>query len=82
MVNIDKLKGKIVENRMCVQDLGDAIGTNSSTVYRKIKKNGGDFTVREIDAIAELLKLTESEVVTIFFSQFVARNAKQGGELG
>ena len=72
MVNINKLKGKIVERGMSMEALADLTGLSRATLYRKINANGEDFTIREADSIAHALELTYEEVNAIFFSQFVA----------
>lgn len=72
MVNVNKLKGKIVENGFNIDELADKVGINRSTLYRKISDNGESFLIKEADAIAKSLKLTGKEVMEIFFSQFVA----------
>lgn len=72
MVNINKLKGKIVERGMSMETLADLTGLSRATLYRKINANGEDFTIREADSIAHALELTYEEVNAIFFSQFVA----------
>lgn len=72
MVNINKLKGKIVENGLTVEKLADVVGIDRSTLYRKISNRGESFTIKEADLIARALKLTGAEVNAIFFSQYVA----------
>lgn len=72
MVNIRKLKGKIVECDMNVEELADKIGMDKSTLYRKLNTNGENFTIKEADLISKMLNLTYSEVNAIFFSQFIA----------
>lgn len=72
MVNINKLKGKIVENGLTTEKLADNIGINRSTLYRKMNSNGENFTIKEASLIAKTLNLTLEETNAIFFSQFVA----------
>lgn len=72
MVNVDKLKGKIVENRMSVDELAKKLEIHTSTLYRKLSKNGDELTIREIDIIANELNLSLKEINEIFFSQYVA----------
>lgn len=72
MVNIDKLKGKIVECRLTIESLANKIGMNPSTLYRKINNGGLPFTIGEADNIASVLNLTADEVNAIFFAQYVA----------
>lgn len=72
MVNVNKLKGKIVEKELTIEKLADSIGLDRSTLYRKLCKNGESFSIREADAIASVLKLSLNEASAIFFSQYVA----------
>lgn len=72
MVNINKLKGKIVENGLTIEKLADNIGIDRSTLYRKINNNGETFTIKEADLILNALNLTAEEAKAIFFSQLVA----------
>ena len=72
MVNLNKLKGRIVERGMNVSDLSALIGIDKATFYRKMNSEGKNFTIEEADSIARELKLNCDEVNSIFFSQFVA----------
>lgn len=72
MVNVNKLRGKIVECGLNVEKLAELIGIDKSTFYRKLMNDGETFTIGEADAIARELGLTGEEVNAIFFSQFVA----------
>ena len=72
MVNINKLKGKIVERELTVEKLADILGMDKSTLYRKISSNGDSISIKEADAISKALSLSLDEVNAIFFSQFVA----------
>jgi len=72
MTNMDKLRGKLVENRVTVDELADRMGVTRSTVYRKMSTNGDSFTVGEANKIVEILHLTSEEAVAIFFAQEVA----------
>ncbi len=72
MVNINKLKGKIVECGINVSELAAAIGVDRATIYRKMSSEGENFTIKEADLIAKKLNLNCDEVNAIFFSQYVA----------
>lgn len=72
MVNINKLKGKIVERGLNISELATIIGIDRATFYRKMNTEGKNFTIEEADSIAKELHLTCEEVNSIFFSQFVA----------
>lgn len=72
MVNVNKLKGKMVENGLNVSELAALIGIDKATFYRKLNADGENFTIKEADLIADKLSLDRDEVNAIFFSQFVA----------
>lgn len=72
MVNVNKLKGKVVENGMNITELADKVNIDKATMYRKLNVNGESFTIKEADLIAKVLKLTLEEINSIFFSQYVA----------
>ena len=80
MVNVNKLKGKIVENGLNVSELAALIGVDKATFYRKLSANGKNFTIKEADLIAEKLCLNRDEVNSIFFSQFCRINETEGGK--
>ena len=67
MVKINKLKGKMVENELTQQNLAKAAGISLSTIYKRFKEHGESFTVIEVNAIAKALKLTDEELLEIFF---------------
>lgn len=72
MVNINKLKGKIVENGLTIRGLAASIGIDPSTLYRKIGDGGETFTIGEVKKIAEVLSLSADEATNIFFDRYVA----------
>lgn len=71
-VNVNKLKGKIVEQGMSVSTLAEAIGVDRATLYRKMSNNGETMLVKDANNIVSALGLSADEAVAIFFSQFVA----------
>lgn len=72
MVNVDKLRGKIVEKRMTIGQLAPMVGIDKSTFYRKLNEDGKTFTIKEVELIVKKLKLTKDEAIEIFFNQGVA----------
>ncbi len=72
MVNVDKLRGKIVEKRTTIGQLAPKIGIDKSTFYRKLNEEGKTFTIKEVELIVKKLKLTKDEAIEIFFNQGVA----------
>ncbi|MHC1718573.1 MAG: XRE family transcriptional regulator [Acidaminococcaceae bacterium] len=72
MIDVDKLKGKIIEKKFNIETLAQKVGINKATFYRRLDAGGEDFTVKEIYLIATELKLSRMEVNNIFFKTFVA----------
>ncbi|MDU4727667.1 helix-turn-helix domain-containing protein [Clostridium sp.] len=72
MVNVNKLKGKIVEKGINISNLAEMINMDPSTLYRKFNNNCDTLTIKEADLIVKSLELNADEAKTIFFSQFVA----------
>ena len=72
MVNVDKLRGKIVEQRVSMRELAHELRLDRSTLYRRFSENGCTFTIVEADIIARKLNLSAQEASAIFFAQFVA----------
>lgn len=70
MLNVKKLRGKIVENGYTQRQLAAAIGVSNRTftsrMHRKI------FGSDEIEKIAKLFSLTPKEVLEIFFADDVS----------
>ena len=60
MVNIRKLKAKLVEKDISIIELANVLGIDKSTVYRKLNKSGENFTV------------TYDDINSIFFTDVVA----------
>ena len=72
MVNVNKLKAKMIELGMNVEDLSLKIGMDKATFYRRLAARGETFSIKEADLISRELMLTKDEVNAIFFSQYVA----------
>lgn len=72
MVNIRKLRAKLVEKDISVIELASIIGIDKSTVYRKLNKSGESFTVSDVEKIAKALSLTCEDINDIFFANVVA----------
>lgn len=72
MVNLLKLKGRIAENDMTLEEFADAIDIDSSTLWRKMKSNGDTFSIAEANKAVEVLKLSRNDAMDIFFAGVVA----------
>ncbi|WP_315273923.1 helix-turn-helix domain-containing protein [Selenomonas sputigena] len=72
MVNINKLRGRMVEHEVNADKMASLLGINRATFYRKMENAGEAFTIREVSIIAETLKLNLAELNAIFFDSGVA----------
>lgn len=72
LVNINKLKGKIVESGFTVGGLAEKLHINKSTLYRKLNCNAETLTIKEMNIIVKELNLTKEEATSIFFNNNVA----------
>lgn len=70
MLNVQKLKGKMLEKGLNVKTLPADLGLSPATFYRKMKNNS--FEIREADKIVDILSLSGKEAKDIFFSSNVA----------
>lgn len=68
MVNTDKLRGKIVENRKNQNEIASAISMSRSTFMRKMANGGNDFTVEEVNRMMLAIPLSTTDVIEIFLS--------------
>ena len=68
-VDVQKLKGRIVEKGTTQEAVADSIGIDRSTFYRKIKNQGASFSIGEIHKIAAVIPLTKEEAIDIFLAQ-------------
>lgn len=69
MVNVNKLRGKIVEKGLNVTELARKTGMARATLYRKFNRNGETFSTREVNALVRELALDRDEALDIFFNQ-------------
>lgn len=68
MVNVSKLKGKIIERNTTQVALAKDIGIDKSTFYRKMKQNG-NFSIQEVNLIVSSLNLSKDEALSIFLAK-------------
>ena len=65
-VDINKLRGKIVECGLTQECVAKSIGVDRSTFYRKMKDEGSEFSIGEMHSICDVLSLTNEDAVAIF----------------
>lgn len=66
-MNINKLKGKIVEEGMNVETLAERIGIDRSSMYRKLN-NFEKITIGEANKIKAVLNLSNEDATDIFLA--------------
>lgn len=66
-MNINKLKGKIVEKDMNVETLAALIGIHKASLYRKLN-NGEKITIGEAAKLKEALEMNNEEAFEIFLA--------------
>lgn len=67
MVNVNKLRGKMVEFEYNVERLAKEANIDKSRLYRRFQ-NPEEFTIKEANQIINILNLTPDEILAIFFS--------------
>lgn len=72
IVNIQKLKGKIVEHNKTQEMIADLISMDRSTFYRKMKADGETFSIKDAYEIAKAVPLSPQEAIEIFFASIVS----------
>lgn len=65
-VNVAKLRGIMMEKGYTQESLSQAMGIDRSTLSRKFRTSGRDFTVGEVHKIISILGLTSTEAQQIF----------------
>lgn len=67
-VNVNMLRGKIIEKGFTIGDVADFIEINRSSLYRKLEITGTQLSISEANDIVIFLGLTKEETTSIFFS--------------
>lgn len=70
MVNVLALKVKMLEKGVNQSDMADKLGICNKTMGFRMKN--GIFNTREIDIIQDLLGLSQSDVIKIFFEKKIS----------
>lgn len=67
-MNVNKLKGKIAEKGLNVEKLAKLIGTERSSLYRKLN-NAEKITIGEAMRMKDVLEMTPEEATLIFLAE-------------
>ena len=65
-MDVQALKAKILSCGYNIVEFSDKVGIDRSTFYRRLDKDGNNFTIEEALRIKEVLSLTDSEAYSIF----------------
>lgn len=68
-VNVDKLRGKIIERGLTQEKIANLISMNKSTFSRKMRSEALDFSIGEMHQIVEALQLSTREAEEIFLNE-------------
>lgn len=66
-VNVNKLKGIIVEKGTTQENVAQALNIHRATFYRRLSEGGLSFTVGDVQRMVEAIPLTKEEAWVIFF---------------
>lgn len=69
MVDTDKLRGCLVENRITQTEMSEKLGMTPKTFISRMKQK--KFMTDEIDIMVDVLGLNTQEAVAIFFAKKV-----------
>lgn len=70
-----KLRGRIVEKGLTIEQVARKMSIDRSTLYRKLQDGGTQFTILEAKRLCEILALSGSEAAAVFFDHPVAPSA-------
>jgi len=70
-INLNKLRGRIVEHGLTIEELAQRMDIHPSTFYRRMHSSDG-FTVGELQKMLKILKLSAKDISDIFFGGGVA----------
>lgn len=74
---VDKLKGKITENRYTYTRLAEDLGMSLFTLRRKINSKDSEFSISESLKVKRLLNLSTNDYLDIFFGQQLEFNSQK-----
>nr|WP_054674026.1 hypothetical protein [Veillonella denticariosi] len=66
-MDVQALKAKILSCGYNIVEFSDRVGIDRSTFYRRLDKDGNNFTIEEALRIKAVLSLTDSEAYSIFY---------------
>ena len=74
-MNVNRLKGRIVEKGLNISVVAEKMGIDRSSLYRKLNNKGETLTIREAQNLVNILQLPPKDATEIFFGESVASDA-------
>ena len=72
ILNLFKLRRKIMESGKSISEIAKELGISASTFYRKLANKGEPITIKEANCLVEILSIEPEEAADIFFDHNVA----------
>ena len=70
-VNTNLLKDKIKEAGFTISSFADAVNIDRTTFYRRLNREGDDFTISEVNRIIKVLALDAKTATLIFYPKIL-----------
>lgn len=70
-MNFAELKAAMARKGISIPRLAELLGISKKTIYTRFSGDT-DFTLKEIKRIAEVLELSDEDILIIFFTEKVA----------
>ena len=67
MVHINMLKSKMIERGVNSEKLAEALDVNLQTYYRRLKNDGANLRISDVQKITKVLELNAEEFNAIFY---------------
>lgn len=70
-VDTNLLKDKIKEAGFTISSFADAVNIDRTTLYRRLNREGDDFTISEVNRIIKVLGLDAKTATLIFYPKIL-----------
>lgn len=67
-MNTQRVKERMEEKHITAVTMAKELGMNPSTYFRKMQKNGGEFSVLDLMVFKRVLEMNEQDAVDILLS--------------
>jgi DNA-binding phage protein len=70
-MRVNELKAEAVRKGLTIDEVAEKAGIKKTTMWRRIQ-DSGNFTIKEIESIANTLDLSGIKILEIFFDEKVS----------